>query len=82
MAEKFTRRVVIQEDPKTFKRIQAAADERGTCPSAYIREAVRERLRVDAANAGGGPAPGVSSAGTSGGVGMAAPDAAGFGGVE
>ena len=47
MTVKFTRRVVVQEDPETFERIRAAAEERGTCTSAYIREAVRRRLRAD-----------------------------------
>ena len=43
--QQLTRRVVVQEDPRVYEQVQEAAHERGTTPSAYIREAVRLRLQ-------------------------------------
>ena len=45
--QSFTRRVVVMEDPEIFDLVWHMAIERGTSASAYIREAIRDRLRAE-----------------------------------
>ena len=48
-APRFTRQMSFVEDEEVAAEIKRQAAHRGTSPSAYIREAVRNRLRADEA---------------------------------